>query len=1291
MKKHLLLIQLLALVIFCKTAFSQGIVSVDPLTGAASASISLTKISIGQVSIPVSLSYRSGLKALDVEGSAGMNWQLNAGGQIGRIVRGLPDDVSKDIAGNDRYGWMSSSNTAAAAISSFSIQNDGVTCSNETSDISAISTNFPFNYDTEPDIFFINAPGISCKMVYDRGTGKFVTISHEDLVITYATDFFTGNIASFTVKDDKGITYVFSALETVKATANSTSGTPVFFATQYKQYQYGINYNSGWHLTSMTDAQGNALNLAYNNLGRQRVGSNSVSLYMPGSTTSSTQYTLDQVTIQPLLSTIKTNDLNAVNQTLTFDWIWTTNTFQEVVSNITGMGRAFSLGYGNVQSAGSSYSRYFLFQVTDYGCATPTNYQFGYGGMTLVSGNYSIPLGDSSAVKMDYWGYPVYNSNTSLQPKVLVNPSNTAYQRYAVYNSLTGGGSYSYSTTNGQDRSADVTQFNVGDLTSITYANGGTTTITYEPNTYKDVPSGQVVAGGGIRVKQMTDYDGIDAAKNIVHNYTYNDPATGVTSGKPVSLPIFAFTIPYSGSATGQSLWDSNTVLSDNDLSNEDHTIMYSYFKVSQAGAGSTLSQFYVPATNWDNSATPICSGCSTADWNPTVNYVGRNNCSSTYGPVGNSSYAYPFIPNPNYDHERGLLQKVTNFNDAGTEVSEESYTYQRPFSPSVLTAFKYDDNPNGSLTLRGYNKYSINYNTAELMSTVTKKVFDSATLTTAQTNTVNYVYGSPNHLLPTQQYTTNSDNSTVTINYKYTKDFSVSFGSNPNVNAIYNLQQQNINTVVERWDQVTRAGTTKTISGNLLLFTGYLPSQQLKFVQPAGTTGFTPYTISGSTQTIDPLYVPVMNYISYDNSGQAQTVDDGNKNVSTTVKDHATSNITATFERVAYNEIGFSDFDTDPVTGQACNFTISGSGSFASNGSHTGLAYGLGTSQTISKTITSRNMKVSNYIFSIWINASSSGTLSFSLSGGGTASATKSFSSGGWKYYEWILPVSAMSSNFTIGITSSVAISVDDILFYPDIARVSTSSYDPKTGNLVAQTNTNGVSTYYKKDQWGRLLFQYDQDKNIVKKQTYITPAVTGLTLSAPYPDITGITASLPTTLTATNTPCLTPVTYTWDFGDGSPTVTEENGYTQQHTYATASTFTVTVTATHPVLGTFTQTRSITTYPPPLVPQVCQSGVQVWSTFTNAPGRIGTCGSNPSDAYNSYYTVTSVTGSGFGTISYTWEISYNNGVTWSTYGTGTQITVPVPATPVPYKVRCNLTSTSGQSATSATLQFSVL
>jgi len=175
MKRKSILLSFLCLCI--QYAFAQKPnVSVDPVTGTGNVVIPLYTVGSGQVNVPVSLVYTArGVKPKDVEGSAGMGWNVVAGGQISREVRGIPDDIMKDNGGNSMLGWMVS--VMNGAIAGFHIANNGV-CSNETTDISYINTYFTYTKDTEPDIFYVNAPGLSCQIVWEPYSGVFKPLNY---------------------------------------------------------------------------------------------------------------------------------------------------------------------------------------------------------------------------------------------------------------------------------------------------------------------------------------------------------------------------------------------------------------------------------------------------------------------------------------------------------------------------------------------------------------------------------------------------------------------------------------------------------------------------------------------------------------------------------------------------------------------------------------------------------------------------------------------------------------------------------------------------------------------------------------------------------------------------------------------------------------------------------------------------------------------------------------------------------------------------------------------------------
>jgi hypothetical protein len=1303
MKKKLFYFFTIAFSLAVISVSAQNQVSVDPLTGTVNAAIPVYQISKGNAAVPINLVYGGrGIKPKDVEGSAGIGWYLSAGGQVSRQLRGLPDDCIKDNAQtpNPRLGWIAGTNNNGTGISNFSIANDNntSTCADETSDINYINSNFTGYSDTEPDIFNVNAPGLSCQLIFDKSK-KLQVLSYLDIQAYYIYNGGTGLISAFVITNDKGTQYVFDVGELATQTTVPTPGTAVtYFGNTYNQYKNGVSFYINWYLSSITDVNGNTVSLTYAN-GPDRSSINPVELFIAGSTTKSTQYTIQQTSAQKILSGIS----NGTDQ-LTLNWIANplsaNGTDIALINTITGMGRSFQFDYSHVNFTRpdhSTYTRNFLRGFNDSGCSSPVSYRFAYYGETGdANGNYTTMLSDSSSTFTDYWGYQNTNNSVSLIPAVNVNPSNAAYPRYTNYNyPASVGPDYVYSLgSNG--KYVDAGSIIYGSLNTMTNANGGVTSLTYEPNDYLDAPSNSVFQGNGIRVKTITDNDG--TGNNMIRNYSYRDPASGQSSGKPVTLPVYAFTIPYTGSATGKLYWDNATVISANDLSSDDHTVMYKYCKESKTGAGSTLYQYYVPATEWDNSATPGCASCTTAEWNPTLTNVARPTCVS-YGPIRNDTYTYPFAPAANYSMERGLVQKVTSYNDAGTPVGEVNYTYQRTSPPLIIQALRFDDN-NG---VKAYAKYNLYATTSELTSQVTKKVYDSPTLSQAQTSTTGYTYSNKYHLLAKQQ-TTNSDNSVISVNTAYSKDYTIAgAGTDSTANAIYHLQRKYVNIPVETYTQVTRAGVTKTIGAQLTRFQtvafpgntyAYLPFQSLKLVAPDGAA-FTPFAINSGVATYDSKYIPIGNYTAYDNTGLLQTADDNYKHVQTGIADHSSNQVVALFKNAAVSEIGFEDFDSSLPSGT--NFTLPTPTGIVNMHSHNGNAYTFNTGQPISKTI-SKKTGESFYTLSAWVSSAAAGTINLTLTNSSSASSNYSepFTNTGniSKYFEWKVPVSNMTATFTVSFTTSQPVYIDDILFYPQSAGAATSAYSPVSHYKISETNTNGVSVYYTNDQWGRLLFAYDQDKNIREKKTYVKYGAVSTGLPTPFIPYspTPATVDASTGFDAANSACITGVTYTWNFGDGT-IITALNGSHQQHTYTSTGNYTVSVTASHPIYGTKSSSRTISVEYPPLAPHLCASGVTSWDNCLHQAISIANCSSGPSDPTHSYYTIYAVGGSGYGTLHYQWQTSADNGVTWTNVGSdANQYSKSCGPKNTQYLTHCIVSSTaSGQSSgTSETANFTV-
>lgn len=1299
----------------CVLLFSTAVLSanaqvtVNNNTGTAHFSLPVYTVQRGNVAVPVSLEYDAkGIRINDPEGPIGTGWQLSAGGAINRELRDLPDDIKADIGGRSRMGWMYTTN--ATKVNNFLIGNDNnpATCvDDEATDINYLTANFSDSSDLEPDIFHVQAPGLNCKLIFDKINGVFRTIPYADIQVSYTLNAAQNSIISFVITNDKGTKFQFDVTEAVTKTTSTTNLPGVlYFKREFYSYRFGVNYNQKWYLSRITDVNGNYVTLTYNNALTTRNFSSPVRVCTGTNTMFTDIYSVQQVFSVQCLTSIKAYNkiTSSYVDEMKFNYTATTDDQGVIISsiNLNVNKRTLVCTYRKVPGR----KRDYLVSFGESGCSAGGIYynsnlhQFEYKDVdfTMATG---IPDQIYFCSFQDYWGYMNLNADVLL-PNVYVYPDNGSYpnlERYRI-SSIPGYPGTTY-TLGGELGVVDPTTIAKGTLSKIIYPTGGSTTLIYEPNDYKDNWSGTAVQGGGLRIKQIVDYDGLDVAVNIVKNFTYTDPATSLTSGKPVALPVCAFSIPYTGAATGLAYWQNSTVRIEPGRSNQNETILYSKVTVQQTGAGKTIYEYSNPATFWDLSAG--------TDWTPTVSYSGRVNIGASCPAIGslkNATHAYPFPPDPNYDFERGLLTKATNYNESNKIVSSSVYTYQRS-NLNALPIYGVKFEQNGSAY--NYSKYKILTNTSELISTETKYINDLTNITDDplkrfSTSTA-YSYSSANHKYPTIIERTNTDGTKNRVYTKYSKDYVYQVGDvyDASMGAIKNLSTLNVNIPIEQYTSIIRASIEKYLSGEISKFgtfaTGlptpanmYLPTQKLAFVTPSGAVSFQPSYNNAGAFTIFSGYLPIENYTAYNNSGSLLSKNDNFKNVTTQIVDDRLLLPVAAIENANYNEIAYSNFD-----GADTKYGFSGGGSNTTG--RTGVAALSMTSGTTLLANLSLRTAAKNYIFSTWIKTTTTGQLTLTINNsGGTVFTVKNIacsnSGGNWVYLEQKFSTVGLTSTFTAKIQSNFSLGLDDILVYPEEAEVATYSFDPDTFLKTSETSASGVSRFFTYDGYYRPEMVLDQDRNIVNKKTYASASTisTGL-INASFTTVpsTGLVVNSSVNFSGlTGSGICTPGTkYTWNFGDGTGVTPESLSSNQAHTFVTAGNYSVAFNAVNPIYGSKSITQLVSVA---YLVNACQSGVyQYWpATGTRY---TETCASLPSDNNNSYFKVTSITAGPAGAAyTYQWQIYYldsggsGSGVWTNISGaTSVQYTKPfVPASFRPFKVRCNvIETTTGISAMS--------
>ncbi|MDW3193123.1 MAG: hypothetical protein R8G66_12195 [Cytophagales bacterium] len=230
----------------------------DLSSGKPSISIPLYTIERDGVTVPISLSYNAqGIKVNQVAGYAGLNWNLNAGGSVTRLVNGLHDEFS--------FGYMSGKHDISGIMdtcSSASPNKDAAYC-----DYRMLQADYG-EIDLKPDEFFFQFGAYSGKFFYNQEQEKFVFQSKEDLAVEYyrAGGNTYGKIVGFRFTTPYGVKYYFG-VESENDNSpilekKSTSG--ILHSFNSSNIDLSQNpYHSLWPLRRIVTTNGQEINFYY--------------------------------------------------------------------------------------------------------------------------------------------------------------------------------------------------------------------------------------------------------------------------------------------------------------------------------------------------------------------------------------------------------------------------------------------------------------------------------------------------------------------------------------------------------------------------------------------------------------------------------------------------------------------------------------------------------------------------------------------------------------------------------------------------------------------------------------------------------------------------------------------------------------------------------------------------------------------------------------------------------------------------------------------------------------------
>ncbi|WP_131535587.1 PKD domain-containing protein [Pedobacter nototheniae] len=906
-----------------------------------------------------------------------------------------------------------------------------------------------------------------------------------------------------------------------------------------------------------------------------RVSRKNYDLYVGNTVNKSSQFYIEDAAFTMMLTGIDytTDDVLTGIPKFAFTYVYNSSTYMPLLQGISGPGRAWILSYDEAYSINSDYKRFFLREFRESSEDSPLRYHFDYNGISAGLQKTTTTLPDSSSKQLDRWGYYNASAATSLMPEVFVNPVTTGMEklRYEQVPSLAAYYPYSLS---GNSRTVNLAALITGSLAKVSILDGGTTEIEYESNTYFDPQSGTDPYGSGIRVKKLTTYDITVPGLQKVVDYNYADPATGHTSGRALSLPVYAFIRAQPFSLNPEADWKNSIVRSDEDLSEVDDGIMYGFFKERVPGQGYITAEFTLPATHFDLT--------SSSDWNRIITNIAG--CNGTGGTLNNDRDLYPFVPNMDISFERGMPIRQAVYNEADQKLSETLYSFSRTGNAIYIPGFKREYN-SGVLA---YAKYKILTGVESAIQQKQDFSFDVAS-GQQQHKITSYFYEGNGHQYPTKIETQSGDGKLLRVLTSYTKDYNTSLSNDSAALAIRSMVLKNINVPIEIINQVERAGNSKTVSASLTKFAIFTPGTEqpaktLIFRNATGITDFHPSNIQSGVFVSDGRYYTTGNFTDYNAYGQLLSANDGKGNVSSSIYDYNSRLALAGIKNARHDEVLYSNFEEGNLAGLW--FEANGQGSVDS---HTGKQSVITNTSAVLYRDLKKKLGATTYILSAWINSNAASILNLTVSDGSGQLVSRSVNiisaPGTWKYYQVRIPVNAIGPNFRLRLWSTSSLLIDDVIFRPEEAEVGISSYDLLTQNLLATYSSNGIGARYDYDGVNRIKHVYDQDRNMVQKTSYIL----GANQDRFTPRIATETNQLvnQTINFSMENDAVTSgdgITFTWNFGDGSPSFTGTYESLVQHTYSVAGTYTVSLTKTAPVYGSVSVTKNLIVSQPQVI-----------------------------------------------------------------------------------------------------------
>lgn len=248
-------------------------IPVNYYTGIPNISIPLYNVQVGDLSVPIALSYQGGgIRPSQEASCVGLGWNLEAGGAITRTVKCADDFMEYYVSGCQYvYGYLQKQDWPDLSVwpdynyygsigHQYYIPNVGIQNYQE----------YYLKVDSEPDIFFYNVPGNSGKFSFKKDTS--IVYFDKSANVKINTAFGVSPRPYFYIIDAQGTAYcfetkertrVYSALGGMNVNTTNTGVDVIYPASSTTNFSQVSDYTSTWYLTQMISATNDTINFEY--------------------------------------------------------------------------------------------------------------------------------------------------------------------------------------------------------------------------------------------------------------------------------------------------------------------------------------------------------------------------------------------------------------------------------------------------------------------------------------------------------------------------------------------------------------------------------------------------------------------------------------------------------------------------------------------------------------------------------------------------------------------------------------------------------------------------------------------------------------------------------------------------------------------------------------------------------------------------------------------------------------------------------------------------------------------